>query len=626
MRYFLLAFFCLPGFSSASSIQSWIDQAASSHLAEQPTWLKLLHYETDGSSDTGYRSAVKSESFFNSPVGSTNARAELIATLEAFNTSLGEDSNAHPQCLFRARYFWLREQLGFADTDFPIVSCPLYDRWTLGGKTESISIVFATGYLGNPASYYGHTLLKFNGSGVNRTSDLLDVSVNYGAIIPDSVNPVSYIVNGIFGGYDGGFSHIEFYYHNHNYAELELRDIWEYELDLTPFQVALITAHSWELLGKNFTYYFFRRNCAYRMAKVLQIVDGIDLIPKRRGWTIPQALVQNVAQSTVDGKPLLSDVRYYPSRQSRFYERFSELSPEERRLSRDAIEDIGTLYDIEFSSLSGASRARILDALIDYYQYLLKPNLGPEHEIPVRYNKLLALRFEAPATNGNGVIELPSAPHEGRDPSVFRAGPAHSSVYGDGVTLQLRPAYYDVLDADAGHVADSALTMFDLSVSVYDNSAILRRLDFFNVKSVNGGVTGFPEDDGAAWWLRLGLSQQNLGCDDCLVGRFSGAYGKTLRLGDRVLFGALLGGALQNNQERSGAVYASVTGLAHMELTSKMRVRVSYEQRRHLGGGLRSEDVVDVGLRYSLDRHWEIRLSYQKNVAEESMLAVGYYW
>jgi len=70
------------------------------------------------------------------------------------------DPDDHPQCRFPARRQWLAERLG--GHSFPFQPCPKYERWTRSAAVESVSIVFATGYLGNPASYYGHTLLKFN--------------------------------------------------------------------------------------------------------------------------------------------------------------------------------------------------------------------------------------------------------------------------------------------------------------------------------------------------------------------------------------------------------------------------------------------------------------------------------
>lgn len=128
--------------------------------------------------------------------------------------------------------------------------------WSRTGAVEGISVIFASGHLSNPASFYGHLLVKFNSPGERAAEDLLETTLNYGAVIPPNEGAISYIINGLLGGYNSTFTHLEFFQHNHNYAETQLRDLWEYELDLTPSEVDLIVSHTWEVLGKDNKYYF----------------------------------------------------------------------------------------------------------------------------------------------------------------------------------------------------------------------------------------------------------------------------------------------------------------------------------------------------------------------------------
>ena len=293
-------------------IQTSLAASLSDDLAQERVWRKLVYYEADTESPTGWKSASVSDVFFLAEDGRTNAQAELAATIVAMSELPGENINEHGQCRFPARYLWLKQQgalQGISD-----LSCPDFSEWIYGDDTESISIVFVTGYLGNPASYYGHTLLKFNSSTSRGTSDLLDTTVNYGAIVPPGVGPISYMYNGAVGGFNAGFSHIEYYFHDHNYGERELRDLWEYELNLSPDEVRFVLAHAWELLGKKYIYYFFRKNCAYRMTEVLEIIDGVELIPPRRPWTVPQSVITSTAHTDRDRGPLIRSTKYYPSR------------------------------------------------------------------------------------------------------------------------------------------------------------------------------------------------------------------------------------------------------------------------------------------------------------------------
>ena len=69
-------------------------------------------------------------------------------------------------------------------SDFPKFTaerCDDYLEWSQDNSIESISLMYVTGYLQNPASFFGHTLLKFNSSDQSRETDLLDSALNYGA-------------------------------------------------------------------------------------------------------------------------------------------------------------------------------------------------------------------------------------------------------------------------------------------------------------------------------------------------------------------------------------------------------------------------------------------------------------
>jgi hypothetical protein len=54
------------------------------------------------------------------------------------------------------------------------------------------------------------------------------------------------------------------------YSDLENRDIWEYELNLTPEEIDRLLMHAWELGPIHFDYYFFDENCAYHLLGLLE--------------------------------------------------------------------------------------------------------------------------------------------------------------------------------------------------------------------------------------------------------------------------------------------------------------------------------------------------------------------
>lgn len=299
----------------------------------------------------------------------TDPRAELAATLVALAQPGDGDPDSHAQCRFPARRRWLAERLGPA-LALPARDCPKFEQWTRGSTVGSVSIVFATGYLGNPASYYGHALLKLNYASDPGRTRLQDASVNFGAILTGNDDPVSYMLKGVFGGYDGGFSDVQYHFHEHNYGENELRDLWEYRLDLPADAVTLIVGHAWEVLGQRYGYYFFRQNCAFRMAEIVQVAEGIEFIPPGLPWTIPQAMLQDLASSRLAGRPLVVDVTRHPSRQTRFYERHGSLDGHEARVMSAVVNGEEAVNEPAFRALTTDAQRAVLDTLIDYYQFV----------------------------------------------------------------------------------------------------------------------------------------------------------------------------------------------------------------------------------------------------------------
>jgi hypothetical protein len=596
-------------------------------LADDPTWLKLVHYEPDSS--RAWRSTIHSGDFFLAADGRVNPLSELQATLAAFAEPAPPDPNQHAQCRFPARLQWLKTKLG-EDHPFPSdIKCPALDAWTQGDSVSSLSIIYAAGYLGNPASYYGHTLLKFNFKENNTHTSLMDVSVNYGAILEGKSkqdSQLSYLVKSVLGGYDGGFSHIHFYYFNNNYGEIELRDLWEYQLALPPEAVKLIVAHTWEVLGKRYTYYFFRRNCAYRMAEILQVVNGLKIIPDSPPWIIPQSVVRTLARATFQDHPLLEKAVYHPSRQSRFYEKFLDMPPRESDIFKGLAKKTYTFDSLSFQALPTASKQRILDALLDYYQFAGKsPGIAAD-SVKQDYARSLSARYQLPA----GEIAVrplkPISPQEGRPSGWIQSGISHNSANGDALTIRIRPAYYDALDADGGHAPHSALSMGDTQLNLKQGSVYLDHFTLLGIDSVNLGLSGLPGDSGAAWRLKVGAEQLRLSCEDCLGVRaqIDTGLGQQLRSG---IFGAMfIGGALQDNRANQGLGYAKASAMLSVTSGDQLGMRLSYEYRVPVHSKQKNYGVMDAELRWATGFNRDFRISYARDQAQRLSLGLGLYW
>ena len=624
----VLLFFSLK-LAAALPLNLWDDSiegySVLLEISQHPVWHKLVLYEP---AKNGVKSAIHSESFFLSPVGNSNPLVELQATLQAFSMPATDDPNHHAQCRFRGRFLWLRDYSGLDLSNVEEFECPDYKQWSYNDDVESMSIVFATGYLGNPASYYGHTLLKFNTAKSPGYTKLEDVSVNFGAIVPEGDGPLPYVIKGLLGGYDAGFSHIRFYFHNHNYGENELRDLWEYELNLSRQEAQLIVAHAWEVLNKEYTYYFLDKNCAYRMAELLEVVDGLSIQRQDSHWYMPQSLVQRIGVTKFRQEPLVKSIQYYPSRQTRLYKRYDSLDQNQKDLLHAVVADIAQLEGASFSKLSIEGKYQVLDTLMDYYQYRRD---GGEEGVDIysrHYRLVLAKRFSLVGGAADPLFKSTNAPHLGRSPSMVRYGIAHNSKLGSVQTLSIRPAYYDSLDAEEGHIANAQLSMMEMDFGLLHNSQslYLRSLDLINIESISNQRTGLPADNGRAWKIKVSIEQAFLDCKNCLTPKLQGDIGMGAPIGKRLFISTYAGLALQDNKDSAGAIFPKASAAANLTLSTKIKLRAAVEHRRHIGGDEKFQTLASLKLRYRFKPNLDVRLSYTKDRSEELSLATSFYW
>ncbi len=279
-------------------------------LAGDPVWLKLLHFKND-------RSEILTEDFFLSPAGRYDPKAELIATIKAFSEPPSSAKKSTPRCQFPARYFWLSQKILLPNYTLHDPQCKSFEKWSLLHDVKSVSLFLVSGYLGNPASVFGHSFLRLNTYSQDDQSGLFDLSINYGALVPENEPTLHYVIRGISGGYEAGFSDKYFYTHDLVYSRTEFRDIWEYELSLSEYQRTLLILHIWEILGKKFNYYFLSKNCAFRLAELLEIVIKEPLLERADVWYVPAETFFRLEEidKSINSKGLIKSIRYHPSRQ-----------------------------------------------------------------------------------------------------------------------------------------------------------------------------------------------------------------------------------------------------------------------------------------------------------------------
>lgn len=608
-------FFFASTFASSSEKLSRLEQ-----LQNDKTWQLLLHYKPTNSG--GLESQVNSPDFFLSSDGKYSPLAELRATVEGFQQKYNKkELKPHPQCRFPARLLWLTKVAPTMVANLPNVECPNYRDWQQPENTESISLIFASGFLGNPASFYGHLLLKLNDKNQTSKTELLDTSVNFGATTPDDENPVVYIVKGLLGGYQATYSHQHFYRHNHSYGETELRDLWEYKLDIPNEIKSLIVAHLWELIGKNFTYYFIDENCAYFFSELLALALGEPLLPQAKPWAMPIDVFRAAVNKSLDGRPFIKEISYLPSRQTRFKEKYQQLDVRAKRVVHAWVDE--QQVPREYDELDDEQQVGVLDTLFDYLESRLI-SAPSNAELKSLKRKVLLARFKLPAQKLDWTFEKPLPPHKGQAPSLLGIDNFYNEQLGWGQSLRFRLAYFDHLSNETSRLEDSSLTMFDTRVSVHDGEVWLRELTLLGLESLNVSETGLKGDGGYAWSLFSGFKTNHLSCSSCLVPYVKGGLGKATRFYQATLFG-FTELNWQENIFDQGNLQASIrTGLIS-DITDWWRLQLTTQYEVSLDAN-HSQFGYKLESRFTQGIDWDIRLKIERDQELQYTLSYGLYW
>jgi hypothetical protein len=579
------------------------------------TWYRLLHFTADGT-----RSEIENSSFFLAENGRYDPKAELDATLEAFQSSELAELDTHPVCRFPARALFLR-QSGFSLPD-PESLCPSFSQWHGDLQDNALSLVYADGYLGNPASFYGHILFKI--SAPNAAQDLLTNSLNFGARVPDKENPVLYILKGLVGGYDATYSSNHYYRYNLNYTEVEMRDLWQYQLNLKADEKALLVAHAWEMLSTQYTYYFTNRNCAYHVARLLEVVLQERLVDEKDPFVLPISVFAALSMAnTQSGQPAIAQISRKPSRQARFREHFSTLSVSGKKAIQDylATLDMQSIHALEFSEA-----IQVFDVLFDYIEFRL---VMEGDNLPLLHMKrtLQQSRIKLPIGSPSWPNQIQKAPpHTGHKPTLLRTKVGSNNLEGTFLQLDFRPAYYDLLSQGDGILKNSALSMLETNVRIDQHGTHLQKLDLLNIETTDTTASGLPGDNGIAWKLRVGNERDTL-ANLAPSNEFfaESGMGKGLEWSNITVY-SMLTGRIQTPDisESRFLLIPSVTVLANWagvksacQFSYPLRLGATYYQR-----ALKSQCELSAFASQTLD----FRLSLAHQVYTELSLGVSWYF
>lgn len=451
----------------SADASKYIGLAKEKNLSASRYWHILLHMPDE-------TSEIDDEAFFLSPNGKTDAQAELSATIFALYDEQAFDDNA-TACRFPARKWWLVRELNM--TDLPHVECRKFDDLMKRVDPQSASLIFPSAYINSPASMFGHTFIRIDSS---YNSKMLSFAINYAANAnTETENGLVFAVKGLIGGYYGNYSLLPYYEKIKEYRDSEERDMWEYDLDLNPEEMAQMMRHIWEIHDTYSWYYFFTENCSYNMLWLIEAAEPNAHLRKYFNFQVipPETIHAAVSEGIV------TERHYRPARRSK-------LLAYEKYLEDDDIDDVFALaraeeapgHFLNQSVKSVQTKRYVLEASSEFIEY---DYLAGDINTSVYRNRLHTI-LSARAVLGKGErIEIPTPVNPMQGHRALRVKAETGWRHGDPIQfLGVRPANHDIKDSDVGFLRGTQIEFFDFLFSYSQDAFSVEKATLLSIVSL----------------------------------------------------------------------------------------------------------------------------------------------
>ncbi|MBJ8418389.1 Lnb N-terminal periplasmic domain-containing protein [Acinetobacter courvalinii] len=477
--------------SIETDLQQYLDLAQQKQLDQNITWQRLMYADQKQNSEVSYAG------YFYAKDGKTNLNSELQADIKALFQQAADNQSI--RCKFPARSRWLMQQLQIDPQQLPKVNCVEFDEWINQIKPHKATLIYATDFMGNPSSMFGHTLLRLDPKD-QKQLNLVSYAVNYAATVKGEDN-WSYAWKGLTGQYPGEYSLMPYYRKVKEYGDFESRDLWEYELNLTPEETRFLVEHIWEMQHVSFPYYFVSDNCAYRLLGLIDLVrPNLNLKQQFNYAAIPIETLK-----VVDQQHLVKEVVYRPALETQLLAQAKQHGTALAKVAHKvAFTEVEQTQPI-LKNYSQSEQAKILEmAYDDLYLQFISRKVDTDFAQP-QLRQLLAersqIQVDKQRQEPTRPLKQPVEGHHARNISV-NVGEVQGQSF---VELGHRQAYHDLIDPQAGYRTGTQLLFLDGSVQYRDDKLKVEHLDFLSVNSYNPVQ---PFKSPLSWGFNLGWKQE----------------------------------------------------------------------------------------------------------------------
>ncbi len=479
-------------YSQAYALEN--DKSALTKLADDSQWLNLYRYHKVGLDND---STVVNDSWFFHPEGRHNPYLELEAAIEI----LSKDENK--RCLFPARTLFLKHK-GLLQTQKD--TCPKYEYFAKKLKLKNVWIVFASYYVNNPSSAFGHTLFKIQGEG-HEENDYLEYGANFAAQAT-TANPLAYAVLGLTGGFLGNYGLLPYFVKIQEYNDSETRDLWEYKLNLNDFEKKLFLAHLWEMDQAQYKYYYLTENCSYHL---LWFLDAIRPSLKFRE-KMPYFVLPSETLSILNSeKDFVSQIKKRPSQFNVVQARYNLLTDQAKDYWNDEKKFIPQ------DQFTSEEKADYLDFGIDYLDLNYRNELN--QEVKTKGGKFTSLKREIQGERSklnldtkHLPVETNNSPEQIHPPRIIALGydwrqyealgSQKKSIH-QNMLLRYRFAFHELLDDPKGAPTWSELIMGKITAR-YDETDKKAYLDQFTLFKTHANQQTILSPFALTWLVEMG--------------------------------------------------------------------------------------------------------------------------
>ncbi len=622
-RYFsflVLTFLFLPTLLIAEDFDSIYKQALDQNLDKEREWLLANQYWKN---IAGQRvSRIDEDSYFNSKIGQFDSRLELKALLRG----LLSEKSQELQCKYPARYRVVNKFLHLEDKSLvKRAHCERYENWKKALDPKAVTLVFPSAYLNNPASMYGHTLLRLD-SAQGISNPLLSYGVSFGAGTGED-GGVAFALKGLLGGYRASFTVEPYYDVVKRYGDIEHRDIWEYPLNFTSEEIERLLDFIWEVGETYVDYFFFDENCSlYLLAALDYAKPSIHLLDQFGYYVIPS----DTLKAVVNSKDLLKESpNYRPSLTSRLESKGEELSSDEISLGKNLALGVNS-KDIDTVTV-GENGKNILEFSYDYLEYLNVKNKVTSAEASNRGLELLALRSKLNTDIESNVEEdkilvPPSVSHPSSRFSTGLGIRENKSFY----ELRVHPAYHDFLDSPKGFSKGLGIQFLDMRFRQYEQDNLeLNSITPVQIESYTPLGRVFSP---MSWDLRVALDRQLTNSDTInhniqgnLVASMQGGVGVTKAFGDFIFTGLIDArySVSPSYLNEKSALGAGPRMLVQYHATEQLRFLLNTEYIRNEIGAVHTLAKFNFGTQYDLSNRFSIRTSINREASFDRYFTEG---